>query len=424
MTHQRWLRIIPVALVMYTISYVDRTNISLALDPSISSMMRDLFMDDRMKGEAAGIFFFGYVLLQIPGGYWATRWSPRKIIALFLICWGVCAIGCGLSRGFRQFEVMRFLLGVAESGVFPATLVLLANWFPRSERARANAYWTLCQPLAVAASAPVTGWLLGAYGWKQMLIIEGMLPFLWLPLWWFCIRDHPREASWISADERRHLETTLQREAAELEPSQPNGRWRTFCEPAVWVLIAMYFVQNCAAYGCMTFFTSSLKGKGFSGVQYGILFGVPYAVTAVIMVLNSWHSDRTGERRGHVALVYCLSGISLILSVSFKERFWLSYALMCLAIPGPFAAMGPFWAIPSETLPRGVAGMVVGLVNAFGNLGGFAGPYITGWLKQEYQSLVIAFSTLGTGLLIGAALAFLLPKPARELAPGQTSDRG
>ena len=149
-------------------------------------------MDDRMKGEAAGIFFFGYVLLQIPGGYWATRWSARKIISLFLIAWGICAVGCGLARTFRQFEVMRFLLGVAESGVFPATLVLLANWFPRGERARANAYWTLCQPLAVAASAPFTGWLLGAYGWQKMLILEGMLPFLWLPLWWFCIRDHPR----------------------------------------------------------------------------------------------------------------------------------------------------------------------------------------------------------------------------------------
>src|SRR5947207_2017500 len=130
MASRRWLRIIPVALIMYTISYVDRTNISLALDPKISTMMRDLFMDDRMKGEAAGIFFFGYLLLQIPGGYLAARWSARKIITLCLISWGICAVGCGLAQSFRQFEVMRFLLGVAESGVFPATMVLLANWFP------------------------------------------------------------------------------------------------------------------------------------------------------------------------------------------------------------------------------------------------------------------------------------------------------
>ncbi len=162
MVHQRWLRIIPVALIMYTISYVDRTNISLALDPKISSMMRDLMMDDRMKGQAAGIFFLGYVLLQIPGGYLAGHWSAKKLITLCLVFWGICAVGCGLVSSFREFAVMRFLLGVAESGVFPTMLVLLAHWFPRAERARANAFWNLCQPLAVAASAPVTGWLLGA----------------------------------------------------------------------------------------------------------------------------------------------------------------------------------------------------------------------------------------------------------------------
>jgi MFS family permease len=420
MTQRRWLRIIPVALVMYTISYVDRTNISLALDLSISSMMKDLLMDDRMKGEAAGIFFFGYVLLQILGGYWATSWSARKIISLFLISWGVCAVGCGLARSFRQFEVMRFLLGVAESGVFPATMVLLANWFPRGERARANAYWTLCQPLAVAASAPFTGWLLGAYSWQTMLILEGMLPFLWLPVWWFCVSDHPRDAKWISAEERTFLETTLQQESAELEPPQPVSLWGRLCERPVLVLIAMYFLQNGAAYGCMTFFTSSLKGRDFTGLQYGILFGIPYALTAVVMVLNSRHSDKTGERRGHVALVYFLSGISLILSVGLREHFWVSYVLMCVAIPGPFAAMGPFWSIPSETLPRSAAGLVIGLVNAFGNLGGFAGPYIAGWLKQEYQSLTVAFDALGAGLLIGAALAFLLPKAAHQLSPAPT----
>lgn len=408
---------------MYTISYVDRTNISLALDPSISSMMKDLFMDDRMKGEAAGIFFFGYVLLQIPGGYWATAWSARKIVSLFLIAWGVCAVGCGLARSFRQFEVMRFLLGVAESGVFPATMVLLANWFPRGERARANAYWTLCQPLAVAASAPFTGWLLGAYGWQQMLILEGMLPFLWLPVWWFGIRDHPREAKWISAEEKAFLETTLQRESAELEPPQPVSLWARLRERAVWVLIAMYFLQNGAAYGCMTFFTSSLKGRDFTGLQYGILFGIPYALTAVVMVVNSRHSDKTCERRGHVALVYLLSGLSLILSVGLREHFWVSYALMCLAIPGPFAAMGPFWSIPTETMPRSAVGLVIGLINAFGNLGGFAGPYIAGWLKQEYHSLTVAFDAIGAGLLIGAALAFLLPRAVHQLPPTLSRNR-
>lgn len=425
MIERRWLRIIPVALLMYTISYVDRTNVSLALDPKISTMMHDLLMDDRMKGEAAGIFFFGYVLLQIPGGYLASHWSARKVISLFLVFWGICAVGCGVSRSFRQFEVMRFLLGVAESGVFPATTVLLANWFPRGERARANAYWNLCQPLAVAGSAPFTGWMLGAYGWQQMIILEGILPFIWLPIWWFGVADHPREAKWISNEERHYLETTLGSEVANLEPPQPVSWWVRLSHRSVFVMLAIYFLHNCAAYGCMTFFTTGLKGQGFSALQYGVLFAIPYGVTAVIMIINSWHSDKTRERRGHVAAVYTLSGVSLILSVLLRDHFWLSYGLMCLAIPGPFAAMAPFWSIPSETLPRSFLGLIVGLVNAFGNLGGFFGPYLVGWLKEAYHSTAVPFNALGVGMLIAAGLAFLLPKAALhiELAPVQLSEQ-
>ena len=415
MTQRRWLRIVPIALIMYTISYVDRTNVALALEPKISNMMRDLLMDDRMKGEAAGIFFFGYVLLQIPGGYLASRWSARKVISIFLVGWGICAVGCGLSHSFRHFEVMRFLLGVAESGVFPATTVLLANWFPRNERARANAYWNLCQPLAVAGSAPITSWLLGVYGWQQMLILEGMLPFIWLPIWWFGISDHPRQAKWISEEERSYLETTLSREVTSLEPVTPVPWWVRLSHSSVLVMLAIYFLHNCAAYGCMTFFTTGLKGQGFTSLQYGILFAIPYAVTAVIMIINSWHSDKTHERRGHVAVVYLLSGASLILSVLFKQHFWISYVLMCLAIPGPFAAMAPFWSIPSETLPRAFLGLVVGVVNAFGNLGGFFGQYFVGWLKDTYHSTDIPFSALGVGMLVAAGLAFLLPKATQQL---------
>jgi MFS family permease len=415
MISQRWVRIIPVALVMYTISYVDRTNVSLALDPKISSMMHDLLMDDRMKGQAAGIFFLGYVLLQMAGGHLAGKWSAKKLVSLCLIFWGGCAVACGLARTFYQFETARFLLGVSESCVFPATLVLLAHWFPRAERARATAFWNLCQPLAVVVSAPVTGWLLGAYGWQTMLILEGALPFLWLPLWWFFISDRPRDARWISEEEKNFLETTLQREAAQLEPPVKIPFWQRLARREILVMIIMNFLHNCAAYGCMTFFTDGLKSKNFSPLQYGFLFAAPYAVTAVIMVLNSWHSDKTRERRGHVAFVYTLSGVSLILSVLTREHFWLSYAFMCLAIPGPFAALAPFWAIPTETLPGNVFGPVIGLVNALGNIGGFAGPYIVGWLKTEYHNTAIPFNALGLGMLLAAALAFLLPKSAEQI---------
>ncbi|HVY70926.1 MAG TPA: MFS transporter [Verrucomicrobiae bacterium] len=412
MKAERWVRIIPVALIMYTISYVDRTNVSLALDPGLSTMMRDLGMDDKMKGNAAGIFFFGYVLLQIPGGYLASHWSARKVISIFLVLWGICAVGCGMVSTFSQFQVMRFLLGVAESGVYPATLVLLASWFPRAERARANACWNLCQPLSVAFSAPLTAWMLGSWGWQKMIMIEGALPFIWLPIWLYFISDHPRQAKWISAGERDYLETTLKAEAAASNPVKPAPIWEAFLQPTVLVMLVIYFLHNCAAYGCMTFLTEGLKGSGRkpSGLEFGILFAIPYIVTACIMVINSWHSDKTGERRGHVAVVYVMSGLSLILSVQVKEySFWLSYVFLCLAIPGPFAALAPFWAIPSETMPRRVMGSVMGLVNAIGNLGGFLGPFIVGALKKQTNGVAIPFSMLGVFLLMAAGLAFLLP---------------
>jgi MFS family permease len=416
---QRWLRIIPVALIMYTISYVDRTNVALAFDPNLSTAMADLGMDDKIKGNAIGIFFWGYLLLQIPGGYLASHWSARKVVSLFLIAWGVCAVGCGLVHTAAQFRVMRFSLGVAEGGVFPATLVLLANWFPRGERARANAYWILCMPLAVAGAAPITGALLGGWGWRTALIAEGALPFIWLPIWWFNIRDHPREAKWISSEEREYLETTLKREADHLEPVEKAPLWKALLHPAVFVMVPIYFLQNCAAYGCNTFLSEALKAPGlsFTKVQIGILYAIPYLVAAVFMVLNSRHSDKTQERRAHVALVYTISGVCLIASVlAARQSFWLSFGFLCFAIQGPFAGLAPFWAIPTETLPRGVVGTVMGLVNAVGNVGGWAGTAAFGWLKQTTGGTAVPFTVLGVCLLIGAALCFLLPKTKIERA--------
>ncbi len=420
MPNQRWLRIIPVALIMYTISYVDRTNVALALDPKLSSMMSYLGMDDQTKGNAVGIFFFGYLILQIPGGYLASHWSAKRVVAILLVFWGLCATGCGLVTTAGQFKTMRFLLGMAESGVFPATLVLLANWFPRTERARANAYWNLCQPLAVAGAAPVTSALLGTWDWRWALILEGLLPFIWLPIWLHFISDQPSKAKWISAEERTYLETTLAREAQSLEPAREGSFWVTLLQPsilaAVAVMLPVYFLQNCAAYGCNTFLSEALKGHGenFSHLQTGILYAIPYLVAAVGMVFVSRHSDKTQERRVHLAAVYGVSGLCLIGSVLVSRySFWMSYALLCLAVPGPFCGLAPFWAIPAETMPKTVLGTVMGLVNAIGNVGGWAGNYAFGALKKQTGDIVVPFIVLGSALTLAALLSLLMPKAKR-----------
>ena len=217
---QRWLQVILVAFVMYTIAFIDRTNISVAL----SSISRDLHMDPAQAGDAAGIFFWGYLVLQIPGGYLARRWSAKSFISILLVAWGACSVGTGLVQTGHQFWVMRLLLGVTEGGVWPAVLVLLANWFPRAERARANGFWMLCLPVAVVVASPLSGWILGHWNWRVLLVAEGSFPFLWLIVWLARISDFPRQARWISPEERDYLERTLEREAAEIEETEAIER--------------------------------------------------------------------------------------------------------------------------------------------------------------------------------------------------------
>src|SRR5258708_6696932 len=188
MTNQRWMRIIPVAFVMYTIAFIDRSNVSMAM----AQMARDLHMDEQQTGVVAGMFFWGYMVLQIPGGYLAHHWSAKWFVSILLVVWGVCAAACGFVQTAAHFKLARLFLGLAEGGVWPAVLVMLSQWFPRAERARANAFWMLCLPLSVVVSSPISGWIIDHWNWRTMLIAEGALPFLWLGIWVSFVDDHPR----------------------------------------------------------------------------------------------------------------------------------------------------------------------------------------------------------------------------------------
>jgi sugar phosphate permease len=412
MDNQRWMRIIPVAFIMYTIAFVDRTNISLAL-PEIG---RDLHMDPAQQGNAFGLFFFGYVLLQIPGGYLAERWSAKKFVSTLLVTWGLCAVVCGLVRTQTEFFVMRFLLGVTEGGVWPATLVLLAHWFPRAERARANAYWMLCLPAAVVISSPISGWILGRWGWRTMIVSEGALPFVWLIIWNWYIADHPREARWISTEEREHLEVTLHQESAELETGRMESIFRTFFRPEVVLLVCIYFIMNSFNYGYQAWLPSAIEAgaKHMSRFMVGVLYAIPYLITMVGMVLNSRHSDRHRERRGHLGAALAFGGalmVSGVLAQGYSPL--LAFILLALVGAGSYGGHGPFWAIPTETLPRRVAGSAMGLINALGNLGGYFGPYIVGWLNKETGNFVYGFGSLGAALILGGIISARLLPPSK-----------
>jgi MFS family permease len=411
---QRWLRIIPVAFIMYTIAFIDRTNISLAL-PYLS---RDLHMDPTQAGNAAGIFFWGYMLLQIPGGYLAHRWSAKRFISILLLLWGLCAVGCGFVQTSRQFWVMRFLLGIAEGGVSPAVLVLLSHWFPRPERARANAYWLLCLPASVAVSSPVSGWILGRWNWRVLLIAEGALPFFLLIIWWTFIDDYPHEAHWISADERGHLEAVFQQESQDLDPVNAGPVWRALLSRQVLLMVCIFFLLNAGNYGYLFWLPTAMESaKKMSNLLVGVLFAVPYVVTCIGMVLLSRHSDKWRERRGHVAFAAAWAGVWMMACILLSGYVpALAFVAIALVGAGSYGTHGPFWAIPTETLPRSVSGPAMGLVNALGNLGGYFGLLAVGFLNHHTGNFRYGFGLLSLGYLAGAGLALLLrpQAPARE----------
>jgi MFS family permease len=409
MRSQRWFHIIPVSFIMYTIAFIDRTNVSLALP----SMSRALHMNPTQGGSAAGVFFWGYIVLQIPGGHLAQRWSAKRFVSILLVVWGLCSVGCGLVHTWQQFWVMRLLLGVAEGGVWPAVLVLLSHWFPRTERARANAYWMLCLPVAVIFSSPLSGWILGRWNWRVLLIAEGVLPFLWLVIWWIFIDDYPHQARWISPEERSYLEATLHQESLEIGSAKPGPFWQALLSPTVLVMIGIYLLLNIGSYGYLFWLPSALENaKKMSNLLVGILFALPYIVTGIGMVVLSRHSDKHRERRGHVAVGMAWGGVCMLVCILLSSRFPpLAFVAICLVGAGSYGMLGPFWAIPTETLPRSVSGPAMGLINALGNLGGYIGPLAVGFIFHRTGDFRYSFALLSLAYISGAALTLLIRPP-------------
>ena len=408
---QRWVRIIPVALIMYTIAFIDRTNISLAL-PRIG---RDLHLDPQQSGTVAGIFFWGYLALQIPGGHLAKHWSAKKFISILLVAWGIFAVGCGLARTYHELLLLRLLLGVAESGVHPATLILLSHWFPRSERARANAFWLLCLPVAVIISSPFSGWMLDHWSWRVMLVAEGSLPFLWLAIWLKFVQDHPAQAAWMPESERVPLVETLRREHSELEGQEKVPYLRALLRPRVFLLAAVYFCFISGQMGLLFWLPSAMENlKKLSSFSTGILYTLPFIVGAVSLLIISRHSDRVHERRYHAAGAMLLGGSCILLAVATISRsHLLAFAFIVLSGVGAYGPMGAFWAIPTETLPSRIVGSVMGFVNAIGNLGAYFAPLIVGHLNKETGHFLSGFAYLGAITVVGAGLAtFLKTTPA------------
>jgi sugar phosphate permease len=410
---RRWARILPAALIMYTISYIDRTNISMALP----SMSRELRMDTVQAGNVAGIFFWGYLLLQVPAGHIAGRWSAKRLISILLVAWGLCAIGCGLARTYEQIRIMRFLLGLAESGVWPATLVLVAHWFPRRERARANALWILCLPLAVVISSPFSGWILDHWNWRIMMIVEGAFPLIWLAVWQVLIEDHPRQAPWLSSRERSYLESALTRDNADVDNLASDSSFRVLFSEQILLLSLISFLRNVTDFGFLVWFPTILAGlRMFSNAMVGVLLAVPFLVGSIAMIVTSWHSDKSGERRIHMSVTFAIGGLALLLGVLLSHKsLTAAFLCFCLTGIGTYGYAGPLWSIPTETLPKKIVGPAMGFINGNANLGAFVGAITVGLVRRYTGGFVYGFAVLAIALLLASALCFCLnPAPLRQ----------
>jgi len=412
--NNRWIRILSVSFVMYTIAYIDRTNISMALP----QMTKELGLDPRQAGEALGIFFWGYLLFQIPGGYLAQHWSAKRVVAILITLWGFCSMATGWVETARQLWIMRLLLGIAEGGVWPAVLVLIARWFPRAERARANAYWMLCLPASVVISSPISGWLLSHWNWRVLLVVEGAFPFLWLIPWMLAIEDLPENAKWMSPDEREHVQRALAGETAALQAAEKESYLAALLHPQVIILTLIYFLRNCGSYGSLFWIpTAVANASKMTSLSLGWLVTVPYIAASIAMVLVAKSSDGRLERRWHTAGTLLVSGVFFLVAAGTGARFPISsFTSLCIATAAVYASLGPFWALPTETLAPKTVATAMGLINAFGNLGGYFGPVVVGYFAKRFGGFGYGFAALAAALFVSAALALLLHPAETRLA--------
>ena len=418
-------RLIPYLMFIYLLAYLDRANVGVAK----LQMQRDLNFTDAVVGFGAGIFFLGYLLLDIPGSLIVERWSARKWIAGIMIAWGVVASMMGLLatplfggvRPVTQFYALRLLLGIAEAGFFPGVIVYLSHWYRFEDRARAKAWFMVTQPLAVAVGIPVSRWILesggwsGLAGWRWVFILEGLPPVImgFVTLWY--LTDRPRQAGWLPADEKRWLTGAL---AAEESRKASAGKVRAIDalrHPQTFLLIAVFFLIVTGNQALIFFLPSITDNmKSLPVVLRTAAAGAPYACSACGILLNGMWAHRTGQLRWHTAIPMLATSVSLCLAVLAGDRVWLTMAMFCLAGFTSQAYLPTFFTLPTAILGKSAAATAVGLI-CLGNLGGFAGPWLFGYLKTLTGAYNAGLWVLAGCMLVAGALATQIRAPRASL---------
>jgi MFS family permease len=409
--HQdRWWRILGVSFVMYVLSFIDRTNIAMA----IPAMRAELHLSAVAIGEATSVFFWGYLVLQIPTGRLAGVWSAKRIIFLQLLAWAAISMTTAFVRTETELWINRFALGLSEGGVLTCTIVLIRAWFTKPERARANTVFLLSLAIGPMIANPISGFVLSVSDWRTMFLLEAAPGLLWGGVWLWAIADSPARASWLPAAERDRLMAELAAENAAIP--RREGHWLTVLYSRPVILLVLYnFGALAAEWGVGFWLPSVVKETGASIALVGVLSALPYAAGAVMMVLVARSSDRWGERKFHMIATTSASGVFLFCA-QFATGFgpYAAVLFLTLSIGAFLGRFGPFWTLPSEVLPISVAGVGIGLINGAGNLGGTVGPVVFGYVRDTTGSFDAALTAGGVALIGASLVALLIRSPARR----------
>jgi len=411
----RW-RLLPFLFLLYVVAYLDRINVGFAA----LQMKSQLGFSDAVYGLGAGIFFLGYFLFQVPSNLALERVGARRWISALMICWGIIS-GCMFSvHSGASFYSLRFLLGAAEAGFFPGVIFYLRSWFPASARAGVVALFMTAGPVSGVIGGPISGLLLdwnhrgGLAGWQWMFLLEAVPAILLGFAAWFFLADNPGRAPWLSPAERSWLLQTLDGEAslASATSTEHPGLW--FVNPLLWGFALVYFGLNTCTYGISLWLPTALNSLiGLSNFLLGLLSTVPYLAAAILMVLIGAHSDRTGERRLHIAFSAFAGGIALVVS-SFSPGLAISVFCFAIALAASSSMAGPFWAMASGSFTAAAAAGSIALINAIGNLGSGFGPYWIGHLRQTTGSFRAGLMSVAALLTLAGLIVLFLDRGPRR----------
>jgi MFS transporter, ACS family, tartrate transporter len=414
-------RLIPFAFICYVVAYIDRVNIGFAA----TELQRDLGLSATEYGFGAGLFFLGYCLFEIPSNLILDRVGARRWIARIMIVWGLVSMATMFISGVWSFMIARVVLGIAEAGFFPGMVLYLTYWVPAAERARTNALFMMAAPVSVIVGAPLSEAILkldgalGLQGWQWLFLLEGFPAVLLGVVALYVLTDRPEQATWLSNDDRNWLTTTMSEERAARHATGHVAIGRSFRSGRVWLLCAVYFMNTSVTYGIFLWLPRILvEASGASGFRLSLLTAIPFVAALIAMVVIGRHSDRTGERKFHVAACALTASIGLFLAVIFKDNVAMLVLSFAICQMGQRAVLSVFWAIPPMLLGGAAAAAGIALINAVGNLGGFFGPSMMGSLRDWTGGYSGGLLVLAAALIIEALLVITLKLPAaRAMQP-------